>query len=338
MDLNDFLHQRRPRWNRLAAVLDRIEIGGVSSLKPEEVEELFALYRLVSSDLNLVQTRTGNPAVIEYLEALVARAYASLAVPKRSSFFQAWWQIMRHYFPAAIRAQRKLFAISAATFIAGMLLGFGGVLASSDFEDVLVPQDHMQQRPADRVRDLEAQERTGKSQIGTVGANINFSAFLTTHNIRCTIIGFALGLTFGVGTILVLFGNGVGIGGLAALYVQDNVFTFFIAWVGPHGAFELPCIVVGCTAGLLLAQTQFRKNEGSVLHQIRRMRPMLIDIMVGAATFLIAAGAIEGGFSQINEPTIPYWFKISVAVILFGAFMAYLFIIPAKPRPAAVEE
>ena len=73
MDLNDFLHQRRPRWNRLAAVLDRIEIGGVSSLKPEEVEELFALYRLVSSDLNLVQTRTGNPAVIEYLEALVAR-------------------------------------------------------------------------------------------------------------------------------------------------------------------------------------------------------------------------------------------------------------------------
>jgi uncharacterized membrane protein SpoIIM required for sporulation len=338
MDLNDFLHQRRPRWDRLAAVLDRIERGGVGSLKSEEVEELFALYRLVSSDLNLVQTRTGNPAVVEYLEALVARAYASLAVPKRSSFFSAWWMILRNYFPATVRAHGKLVAISASALIAGVLLGFGGVMANPEFEDILVPAEHMQQRPADRVAELEERERTGQNTAATATSNINFSAFLTTHNIQCTIIGFALGITFGIGTIIVLFTNGIGLGALAALYLQDHVFTFFLAWVGPHGAFELTCIVVGCTAGLLIAQTQYRKNEGTVLRQIRRLRPTLIDLLVGSATFLIAAGAIEGGFSQVNEPTIPYWFKITVAVVFFVSFMAYLFFIPVKARPVAIEE
>ena len=49
------------------------------------------------------------------------------------------------------------------------------------------------------------------------------------------------------------------------------------------------------------------------------------------------AGVIEGGFSQINEPTIPYWFKTSVAVVLFGTLIAYLFVMPATPRSVTGE-
>ena len=70
MDFNRFLRERRHRWNRLGEILDRIDKNGFGGLEPAEVEELFALYRLVSSDLNLVQTRTGNPALIDYLESL----------------------------------------------------------------------------------------------------------------------------------------------------------------------------------------------------------------------------------------------------------------------------
>ena len=64
MDLNQFLRERQPRWERLTAVLDRLDARGLAALTPHEADELFALYRLVSSDLNLVQTRTGNPALV----------------------------------------------------------------------------------------------------------------------------------------------------------------------------------------------------------------------------------------------------------------------------------
>ena len=76
MDLNQFLRERRARWQRLSFLLDRVDASGVGALNPREADELFSLYRLTSSDLNLVQTRTGNPSLIEYLEALVARGYA----------------------------------------------------------------------------------------------------------------------------------------------------------------------------------------------------------------------------------------------------------------------
>ena len=101
MDLNSFLRDRRPRWQRLGTLLDRIDARGLHALAPSEADELFSLYRLTSSDLNLVQTRTANPSLVDFLEALVARAYAQLMLPRRITLFRNYWLILRHYFPAA---------------------------------------------------------------------------------------------------------------------------------------------------------------------------------------------------------------------------------------------
>lgn len=87
MDLNHFLRERRPCWQRFSAPLDRTDKDGMGVLGPTEVDEFFSLYRLVSSDLNLVQTRTGNPSLTEYLEGLVARSYSQLVVPKETHLF-----------------------------------------------------------------------------------------------------------------------------------------------------------------------------------------------------------------------------------------------------------
>jgi uncharacterized membrane protein SpoIIM required for sporulation len=333
MDFNQFMRQRRPRWERLSQLLDSIDRGGLECLTPREVNELFSLYRLVSSDLNLVQTRTGNPTLVEYLEGLVGRAYANLAVPGRVTFFSSWWAILRHRFPAAIRAERRMFALATATMLAGVLLGFVVTYLQPDTASLFVGPEHLAQSPRDRVAELEAMERAGSTRINSAGEHALFSTFLFTHNIRVTVLGFALGMTFGVGTVMVLFYNGAMLGSLAALYLKDGVFVFFLAWVGPHGSIELPCILFGCTGGFILSRAQYRRDAGTTLGQIRAARPRLVDLIVGTACLLVLAGTIEGGFSQVNEPTIPYPLKIAVAVTLFTALLAYLFVMPVKPEP-----
>ena len=335
MDFNHFLRDRRDRWQRLADLLDRIEAGGLGALSPKEADEFYSLYRLTSSDLSLVQTRTGNLSVVDYLEGLVARAYANLQVPRKARFFQAWWTILRHYFPAAMRAQWKAFAASSATLIAGMLVGFIATYAAPDSAVAFLPAEHLQESPRDRVASLEQMERDGKTRITGAGDHTVFTVFLFNNNIRVSILAFALGLTFGAGTIIVLFYNGAMIGSLAAMYLMDGVGTFFIAWVGPHGAIELPCVIFAGAAGMILAGLQLRRDRGTFRAQLRAARPQLVDILIGTSTLLVIAGIIEGGFSQINEPTLPYWFKILVAASLFGVLIAYLFYMPAKPRPRA---
>jgi uncharacterized membrane protein SpoIIM required for sporulation len=335
MDVNHFLRSRQERWQRLSDLLDRIDRRGLSGLSAPEADEFFRLYRLTSSDLNLVQTRTGNPTVVDYLEGLVGRAYGCLAVPRRPAVFRSWWMILRHYFPAAVRAEIPALCLSAAVFLAGTVLGLVATTLAPKSADAFLSEEYLDERPSQRVARLESGERAGHSQITSPGEHSVFTVFLFTHNIRVSVLAFALGLTFGIGTLVVLFYNGAMLGALAALYWADGVFTFFIAWVGPHGSLELPCVVLAGTAGLLLARTQLRRGRGSIGAQVREIRPRIVDLLVGSATLLVLAGAIEGGFSQINQPTLPYALKIAVAAALFAALLAYLFWVPVTPRPAA---
>jgi len=335
VDFNDFLMSRRPRWQRLVTLLDRVDKEGLASLRADDADALFSLYRLTSSDLNIVQTRTGNPGLVDYLEGLVARAHAQLMVPRRARFFRSWWMILRNYFPAALRSEWKVLCLSVLTLVAGTIFGFAATWAQPANGGLFLEPEHLQESPRDRVARLEQEERQGTRSISSADVHAVFSTFLFTHNIRISVLAFALGLTFGVGTMIVVFFNGAMLGSLAALYALDGEMKFFIAWVGPHGVIELPCVMIAGAAGFMLGLRQLRRSEGPALWQIRAIRPKLVDLLVGTATLLVVAGCIEGGFSQINEPTISYTFKIAVAVILFGALLAYLFIMPAKPRPAS---
>jgi uncharacterized membrane protein SpoIIM required for sporulation len=334
MDLNHFLRERRPRWQRFSALLDRTDRSGVEDLQPAEVDEFFSLYRLVSSDLNLVQTRTGNPSVTEYLEKLVARAYAQMAIPRKGRFFREWWMILRHYFPAALRSEKTALGLSVVTLVLGAVLGFVATLANPSVAPTFLPAEQLQESPRDRVARLEQAERDGTRSIMTASDNAGFTVMLFNNNIRVAVMAVALSLTLGIGTIIILFYNGVMLGSLAALYLLDGKGVFFVAWVGPHGSIELPCVMFAGAAGLMIAGRQLRRSDGPLISQIRAIRPKLVDLIVGTSTLLVIAGAIEGGFSQVNEPTIPYWFKIAVAVTLFSALMFYIFLMPANPRPA----
>ena len=333
MDLNYFLRERRPRWQRFAMLLDRTDASGMEALKPAEVDEFFSLYRLVSSDLNLVQTRTANPSLTEYLEGLVARSYAQMVVPRQTRFLHNWWMILRHYFPAAIRSERRALSASVMTLLIGTLLGSVATFASPDLAPTFLPSEQLKETPSERVDRLEATERNGTRMISSAGENALFTVFLFNNNIRVSVLAFALSLTFGIGTLVVLFYNGAMLGSLAALYILDGEGKFFFAWVGPHGSIELPCVTFAGAAGLMIASRQLRRNAGPFIQQVRAIRPKLVDLIIGTSTLLVLAGLIEGGFSQINEPTIRYWFKISVAVTLFGALNAYLFLMPATARP-----
>lgn len=332
VDINHFICQRRARWERLGTLLDKIDRRGLSGLAPGEADDLFSLYRLVSSDLNLVQTRTGNAALLESLEHLVARAYANLAVPRRASFFGSWWRIVRHNFPSTIRTEVRLLGWATLAMVCGFLFGFCVTQIDPNLADVLVgPFPHLLEKPSERVAQLEAQQRAGQNVAQGADHHITFSTLLAYNNIRVSVLAFALGLTFGLLTIVMLFFNSAILGCAAALYLADGQILFLAAWLGPHGSIELPCVAFAGTAGLMLARAQFRRDQRSTWSQIRVVRPQLMAILIGTASLLVVAALIEGGFSQIHEPTLPYPFKVMVAIALFTALLGYLFWMPVRP-------
>ena len=111
-----------------------------------------------------------------------------------------------------------------------------------------MPFDDLRVTPSQRV--ARERELKGKNLAGHKG---EFSASLMTHNIQVALMAVALGLTFGFGSVSLLFYNGVILGAVAIDYVHDGQGIFLLGWLLPHGVIEIPAIVVGGQTGFVLA-------------------------------------------------------------------------------------
>lgn len=308
-DVNRFLVERRAEWDELEGLLARVEREGMSALGIAGARRFGKLYRSVSSDLIRARTELVDVSVTDYLNDLVGRSYAQIHAgsgqrgKRLVSFFV-------EEFPRLFRLEWKVIALSAALFFAGGGVGAVAVALDADALGVVIPEQHQAWTPEERIaRDTERGDHGGHQAA-------QFSSFLFTHNIQVSFLVFAMGLTFGVGTVSLLFYNGVPIGALAMQYHQAGEDLFFWAWILPHGIPELTSIFVAGGAGLLLARGLLvpgrRRRKDALVAEAKRAARLVVGVM----PVLVVAGLIEGTISQMHEPTMPYWLKLAFALLV----------------------
>ena len=125
LDLERFQTQAGPRWSKLESLLVAIEGRPDRRLNPVEAEQLQELYAQAAVDLNRVTHGALAPELRQYLERLVARAYAELyyAPPKRSEIWQPrrWLRIFTA-FPETFRRQARYFGLAVLITLLGLSL------------------------------------------------------------------------------------------------------------------------------------------------------------------------------------------------------------------------
>lgn len=323
MDLDEFITDRRPRWNRLERLLDTAESSPEWELGHERIQELVRLYRLASSDLNQARSFTANPQVLERLNQLTGRGYRFVY---RGARRKTTGQAVRRFFtsdvPAAFASARGHVAAAGGAFLLGAIIGLAAVFVDRDNARDLIPVQFFTESPKERVERIES----GEERIDSVEQAAEFGAFLFTHNIQVSFLAFSLGALTIVGGLWILFYNGVILGAVVACYYLDGVHVFAAAWLGPHGALELPAIVFAGAAGLRAGRALLVPGNLARGEAVRRAFPLIWRMMLATAVILVAAGLIEGSFSQFSPKTIPYGVKIAVAVALFVLLMSYLFL------------
>jgi uncharacterized membrane protein SpoIIM required for sporulation len=323
VDLDRFIAERRPRWNRLERLLAIAEESPESELGHERIRELVKLYRETSSDLNQARSLTGDARIIERLNQLAGRGYRFVyGGARRRSTRESLWRFVAEDVPATFTKERPYVFAAGCAFVLGAVLGFAGVFADAAAARDLIPPAFFAESPRQRVERIENQDE----RVDTAEKAADFGAYLFTHNIQVSFLAFSLGALTIFGGLLILFYNGVILGAVAAMYFLDGVQVFFLAWVGPHGALELPSIVFAGAAGLRAGAALLCPGNLTRGAAVRRAFPSVWRMMLAVAGILVAAGIIEGSFSQYSAKTVPYWFKISVAGMLFVLLTGYLFI------------
>ena len=321
IDLQRFVENRRPFWAELEAMLDRMETTTNLTLTLEQVQRFHQLYERTAADLARITTFSSEPETRRYLEHLVARAYGEIheTRAKQRRIFPLQWFFQT--LPQTFRRHVGAFYLSVAITLAGCAFGAFATMFDPDSRHVTMPFGHDQLRPSERVKEEESHIRDPLA-----GHKSTFSAFLMTHNIKVSVFTLALGMTWGVGTIVMLFYNGVALGAISVDYISDGQTRFLLGWLMPHGVIEIPAILIAGQAGLILALALIGWGKRTSLRmRLREVSRDLVTLIFGVGLLLIWAGFIEAFLSQYHEPVIPYDAKIAfglVELILLALFLA----------------
>ena len=321
IDLQKFISEERPFWRELEKVLDKLAKRSELKMTLAQLERFHYLYQRASADLAKIKTFSAEPSTRAYLESMVARAFGEIHETREKPHRLALLHWFFTTFPQTFRRHLKAFWVCLAAMLVGGLFGGFVLMTDPDAKQVLLPFSHLHGDPSDRVAEEESAQNDRLK-----GGKSSFSSYLMTHNTKVSIFTLALGLTWGIGTLIMLFYNGVILGAVALDYVLAGETTFLLGWLLPHGAIEIPAIILAGQAGLVLAGAIVGWGKPiSLKMRLRKIGGDLVTLIFGIAIMLTWAGIIEAFFSQYHEPVLPYAVKIgfgALELIMLVLFLA----------------
>ncbi|MFP4446622.1 MAG: stage II sporulation protein M, partial [Desulfosudaceae bacterium] len=263
------------------------------------------------------------------LEALVGRSYGYIHESRRRPRRLAPARWFFRTFPRTFRRHGRAFLLSALVMAAGFIFGGAAVGLDSQAKAVLMPFAHLQGDPSDRVAIEEGQRKDTMAD-----SKARFSSYLMTHNTRVSIFIMVLGITWGIGTIIMLFYNGLILGAVAVDYILAGESVFLAGWLLPHGSIEIPAILMAGQTGLVIAGALIGRGEPLTVRQrFRAVSGDVVTLIAGVALLLVWAGLVEAFLSQYHQPVIPYSLKMAFG--LFELALLGLFLGKSGAREAA---
>ncbi|HKO04755.1 MAG TPA: stage II sporulation protein M [Candidatus Acidoferrales bacterium] len=292
-----WLRKRRSHWSRLEELVTRTGSfdlpAGVSALTHRELQELGLLYRQTASDLARVRDDPESGSLAEHLNRLLGRAHNLVYSGGR----RPRGGVLRFYmatFPQAFRETFSYTLAAFAIFLLGTVLGWLLTLRDPGFGRFFL-------NPA--MADTIEERKMWTDSI--VAVKPLASSGIMTNNLTVCFLTFAAGITAGVGTVLMLFENGVLMGVIGAACWQAGLSLRLWSFVAGHGALELPAIFISGGAGLLLARgllfPGFLPRRDALAEAGRKA----VQLVLGIIPVLVLAGIIEGFLSPSPFPA--YW-------------------------------
>ena len=306
---NLWMDSRKNNWNRLDALVHQVEKNGVKSLSPAELRDFGLLYRQGAADLSAVRADRTSRTLEQYLNRLVGRAHNYVYSGRRVSV-GTLWQFFAHGYPRLLRRLSGYVTTATAIFVFAGLLGALITIIRPDFAVVMLGPAMMDkinshQMWTDSILSVKPQEASG----------------IMTHNIMVCLATFAGGVLAGLGTIYLLFFNGLQIATVLTCCFQHHMGLNLVSFMTAHGALEIPSIMFAGAAGL-------RLGAGILFPGMLRRRDALalagmeaVQLLSAIIPLLIVAGSLEAFLSPTHAPMA---LKFSVGAVLFTGLVWWL--------------
>jgi uncharacterized membrane protein SpoIIM required for sporulation len=318
---NQWIAKRRPHWDRLAFLLTRSDQNGLGSLSRAELQEMALLYRQVAADLSVLRRDETARTHSDHVNMLLARAH-HIIYSRRKTTWLTLFRFLKDEYPAIFQRQLPYVMASLAISMAWGVLGAALTSARPEFMRHYVG-------PA-MIATMEQHKMWTESIVSVAPTE---TSHIMTNNLTVSFLTFAGGILFGVGTLWLLYRNGMMLGVIGAACHQYGMSVPLWSFVAPHGSLELPAIIIAGGAGLRIGQAMLFPGGYRWKESVAKGGIEATQLVAGVIPMLVVAGCLEGFFSPSHAPV---WLKFTVGALLFALLLTWL-LRPVRPAAASTQ-
>lgn len=304
MKESQFIQSNAAAWEALEEQLNQKKRGtGVK-------QPLGKQFAKVTDDLAYAQTFYKRRSVKRYLNDLSARLFAEVyAVPiKKPGQF---WKFWKTDLPLALHEDRKALQASFLIFLLAAAIGVFSTYQDPEFTRVILGDGYV----------AMTEENIAKGDpLAVYKDDQPLMMFLQifSNNLRVSILIFIGGLFYGIGTVGILFSNGVMLGTFQYYFTRHDLLLDSFLTIWQHGATEICAIIIAGGAGLtvgkhLLFPGTLPRFVAFKLGVTRGLR-----VLTGIAPVIFLAAFIESFITRHDDlPLVMRW----LTILLSFAFM-----------------
>jgi len=303
-----FVKQNKEKW-----IAFEKAINFNSDLNPDELANG---YIQLTNDLAYAQTYYEKSKTLLYLNGLASQAHQKIYKNKKESKNRivSFWKTE---FPLFFKQYHRTLAITFIIFAAATAIGSISALNDTTFVRLILGDAYVNTTLNNIADGNPTAIYKGGSEIGTfLGITIN--------NIRVGFLAFAFGVMASLGTVYILFSNGVMLGAFITFFYTQGVFFEANKQIWLHGTIEISVIVIAGCAGLIMGNSILFPKTFSRRVSFMKGAKDGLKVVVSTIPFFITAGFIEGFITRYSN--MPNW----LAFLIIGGslfLIVYYYII-----------
>ena len=278
-------------------------------------DEMASRFTELVNDLGYAKTFYPQSKVTAYLNNLASGIYLGIYKNKKeeSSRIVRFWKTE---LPLIVRKYHRELLYSFLIF-----LFFALMAAFSAAND----QQFVRGVMGDKYMEMTEQNIAKGDPFGVYKDQNAFSMFLwiAVHNVQVSFMIFIMGILACLGTVWLLFTNGVMLGAFQYYFFSKGLgwASVLVIWI--HGTLEISSFIISGAAGLVLGKSLIFPGTYKRLPSLKRGAKDGIKMMIGLVPIFVAAAFLEGFVTRYSK--MPVWLSLSI-LISSAAFIIWYFI------------
>jgi uncharacterized membrane protein SpoIIM required for sporulation len=288
-----------------------------ASTDPDELADNFIQ---ITDDLAYAKTFYPKSKTTVYLNGLASKFHQSIYKNKseKSNRFISFWQFE---LPILFKTYQKQVMYSFIFFIVFCLMGALSAKYDDNFVRLIMGDAYIDQTNSNIAKG----DPFGvyKSQ----GEVLMFFG-IAVNNIYVSLVTFAAGIIFSVGSVYFLLRNGLMLGSFQYYFFSKGLGMKSVLVIWIHGTLEISAIVIAGAAGLVLGNSLLFPKTFTRMVSLKKGAADGMKMAVGLVPIFIVAAFFEGFVTRHTE--MPVWLSSSILTGSLIFLVWYVIIYPNR--------